>query len=183
MKLSLKPLTISTLAVGMLSTLAISSAQAVRLANGTTMFEQPPNLVEATTLDQSSVGNGRFHFVIAFPPNAGEPLEAVVITPRNFTNQIAFNLESSEAELATAYARGPMVPLSSVGGDTDNPNDVVVVFADPVQPGQIVTVRLTTKHNPPGGVYLFDVTGYPAGPQGVGQFLGVGRIQIYDPSN
>jgi hypothetical protein len=31
MKLSLKPLTISTLAVGMLSTLAIASAQAVRV--------------------------------------------------------------------------------------------------------------------------------------------------------
>ncbi|MGB3138815.1 MAG: DUF2808 domain-containing protein [Nodosilinea sp.] len=43
-----------------------------------------------------------------------------------------------------------------------------------------VTVTLQTPRNPWGGVYLFGVTGYPAGDSGVGQPLGYGRIHIYD---
>jgi len=182
MKMSIKPFVISALTAGFLTTLAATSGQAVRLADGRIAFDHPPNLVEATTLDQFSVGSGQYHFVIEVPANAGEPLGTVAITPRDRATRIAFNLDASEAELAPAYAQGPMVPLASVGGTAGN-DDVLVVFDQPVQPGETVTVTLKTVRNPRGGVYLFDVTGYPAGADGVGQFLGVGRIHIYDASN
>ena len=177
------PLTLSALTLGFLATLTTVSAQAVRLADGRIAFNHPPRLVEATTLDHSSVGNGRYHFVIEVPMDAGEPLGAVVITPLDRANRIAFNLGASEAELAPAYARGPMVPLASVGGAADNSDGLLVAFDDPIQPGETVTVTLRTVQNPRGGVYQFEVTGYPAGDNGVGQYLGIGRIQIYDPSN
>jgi hypothetical protein len=183
MKFKNRPLIIGALGLGLLSTVTIASAKAVTLSDGRAAFNRPPNLVEVTTLDHSSVGSGRYHFVIEVPSDAGEPLGAVVITPLDRANRIAFNLDASEAELAPAYARGPMVPLASVGGTADNSGELLVAFKDPVQPGETVTVTLNTVHNPWGGVYQFEVTGYPAGENGVGQYLGIGRIQIYDPSN
>lgn len=178
-----KYFTISALMFGLVTTLTAVSSQAVQLQDGRIAFEQPPSLLKATTLDQSSVGQGRYHFVIEVPSDAGEPLGAVVITPRDHARQIAFNLDASEAELAPAYAQGPMVPLANVGGTAADSNEVLVAFEEPVQPGETVTVTLETVQNPRGGVYLFDVTGYPAGDNGVGQLLGIGRIHIYDPSN
>jgi len=183
MKTKINSLIVSTLTVSLLTTVAAVSAQAVRLSDGRIAFDSPPDLVKATTLDQSSVGNGRFHFVITVPEDAGEPLGAVVITPLDRANRIAFNLDASEAHLASAYAGGALVPLASVGGAMDDENSMLVVFDEPVQPGETVTVTLNTVQNPRGGVYQFDVTGYPAGDNPVGQFLGVGRIHIYDPSN
>lgn len=183
MKMKIKLFTLSTLTVGLLAILTTVGAQAVRFADGRVAFNRPPNLVEATTRDISSIGNGRFHFVVEVPPDAGEPLGAVVITPRDGANRIAFNLNASQAMLSPAYAQGSDVPLASVGGAMDDANSILMVFDEPVQPGETVTVTLRTVHNPLGGVYQFDVTGYPAGDNGIGQFLGVGRIQIYDPSN
>ncbi|TVP64188.1 MAG: DUF2808 domain-containing protein [Leptolyngbya sp. LCM1.Bin17] len=42
--------------------------------------------------------------------------------------------------------------LVSVGGVPENPHDVLLVFDQPVQPGETVTVTLRTAYNPWGGV-------------------------------
>jgi hypothetical protein len=183
MNFKAKSFTVSALTLGFLATVTAVSVQAVRFSDGRVAFNRPPSLVEATTLDHSSVGDGRFHFVIEVPADAGEPLGAVVITPLDRAERIAFNLDGSEAQLSSAYAQGPMVPLASVGGAADGSGDMLVVFDEPVQPGETVTVTLNTVQNPRAGVYQFEVTGYPAGDNGVGQYLGVGRISIFDPSN
>ncbi|PSR15843.1 hypothetical protein C8255_21005, partial [filamentous cyanobacterium CCP3] len=110
----------------------------------------------------------------------GEPLEAIAIVPQGAAQRINFRLDASRAHRGTAYANGPELALASVGGMPTDPNTILVAFEEPVQPGDTVTVSLYTPRNPWGGVYLFGVTGYPTGAEGVGQYLGVGRIQIYD---
>lgn len=173
-------LSVGALALGLLGTATVSTVEAARFADGRVIFDRPPTLVEATTFDQGAGLSGRYHFVVEVPADAGEPLEAIAITPRDGAERINFNLNASTAQQGTAYANGPALPLASVGGVPENPHDILVVFEEPVQPGETVTVTLQTPHNPRGGVYLFGVTGYPAGANGVGQFLDYGRIQIYD---
>ncbi|WP_169613838.1 DUF2808 domain-containing protein [Nodosilinea sp. P-1105] len=178
-----KSLKVSALGVGILGTAAAMSVEAVTLPDGRVMFDRPPTLVEATTRDIHSGARGRYHFVIEVPENAGEALEAIVVTPRDHAKRINFTLDASTAQQGVAYARGPELSLASVGGVPENPHEVLLVFDQPVQPGETVTVTLRTAYNPWGGVYLFGVTGYPAGENGVGQFLGYGRIHLYDTSN
>ncbi len=170
----------SALALGFLGTATAASVEAARLADGRVVFDRPPTLVEATTFDQQASFSGRYHFVIAVSEDAGEPLEAIAIAPRDGAQRINFTLNASTAHRGTAYASGPELALASVGGMSADPNAILVVFEEPVQPGDTVTVTLYTPHNPWGGVYLFGVTGYPAGAEGAGQYLGLGRIQIYD---
>lgn len=183
MKYHWKALGVTALAVGTFGVIATVSAKAANLADGRTLFDHPPDLVEATTLDNQAGLESSYHFVIEMPADAGEALEAVVIEPLDHANDFHFNHGATGAQLSTAYAQGPAVELSSVGGAPDNPDEVLIVFADPVQPGETVTVTLENHHNPRGGVYLFGVTAYPEGENGVGQFLGYGRIQIYDADN
>ncbi|PSN14647.1 hypothetical protein C7293_10825 [filamentous cyanobacterium CCT1] len=170
----------SALALGLLGTTTAASVEAARLADGRVLFDRPPTLVEAITFDQLASLSSRYHFVIAVPEDAGEPLEAIAITPRDAAQRISFRLDASSAHRGTAYASGPELALASVGGVPEDPNTILVVLEEPVQPGETVTVSLKTSRNPWGGVYLFGVTGYPAGAEGVGQYLGLGRIQIYD---
>jgi Protein of unknown function (DUF2808) len=170
----------SALALGLLGTATAGSVEAARLADGRLLFDRPPMLIEATTFDQQASLSGRYHFVIAVPEDAGEPLAAIAIAPRDAAQRINFMFDASTAHLGTAYASGPELALASVGGMSESPSTILVVFEEPVQPGETVTVTLQTRRNPWGGVYLFGVTGYPAGAEGVGQYLGLGRIQIYD---
>ena len=179
MKHLLRPLNMTALVLGLLGTAAIS-AEAARLADGRVLFDRPPTLVEATTYDQQSGTGGRYHFVVSVPQDAGEPLEAIAITPRDSAQRISFRLDASTAHQGTAYASGAAVPLASVGGMPEAPGTILAVFEQPVLPGETVTVTLRTPRNPWGGVYLFGVVGFPAGDGGVGQPLGYGRIHIYD---
>lgn len=172
----------SALALGFLGTATAGSGEAARFADGRVLFDRPPMLVEATTVDQQASLSGRYHFVIAVPEDAGEPLEAIAIAPRDAAQRINFRFEASSAHRGAAYASAPELALASVGGLGESPSTILVVFEEPVQPGETITVTLQTPRNPWGGVYLFGVTGYPAGAEGVGQYLGLGRIQIYDNS-
>lgn len=183
MKTLWKVLGINALALSSVGLLSGLTAEAVQLSGGRVAFDRPPNLVEATTLDIGAGFAGTYHFVIEVPENAGEPLGAIVVTPKDHAERIVFDLNASAAHLDTAYAHGPMVELSSVGGSPDNPHEALVVFEEPIQPGETVTVSLEANYNLRGGVYLFGVTAYPAGDNGVGQFLGYGRINIFDADN
>ena len=48
----------------------------------------------------------------------------------------------------------------------------------------VITVAIESQRNPSwSGVYEFGVTAYPTGENGLGQFLGYGRINFYGNSN
>ncbi|PSN20468.1 hypothetical protein C7271_02015 [filamentous cyanobacterium CCP5] len=174
---------VSTLLLGALGLVSALPAAAVRLHDGRVLFNRPPELVRVTTRDYFAGLPGQYHFTIQVPADAGEALEAISITPRNFASDLAFNLDRSEANHGEAYARGGNIPLASVGGQPDHPDALLVVFENPVQPGETVTVTLNASPNPAAGVYLFQVTAYPAGDGGVGQSIGLGRLHIYDAGN
>jgi hypothetical protein len=159
----------------------VSPSLAVQLADGKTYFTQPPRLMDASASQTTPWFTiSRYFFTLELPNNAGEPLQKVVITPEPSVSSARFGLRDSEAYEGTRSRPGAKLSLKSVNVDPAT-KAVSVVFDPPVQPGRIVTIELFPVRNPDsGGVYLYGVTAFPIGEQPYGQFLGYGRIQIYD---
>ncbi|BAY08857.1 DUF2808 domain-containing protein [Calothrix sp. NIES-2098] len=161
--------------------LLVSPALAIRLSNGQISFNNPPRLIRSATNFSSSNVRAIYQFTISVPQDAGEPLEAVSIVQRPNVETIAFDVSQHRAFKGNSFAGGPAVHLANIGGtEVSKSNKQMIVFAPPIAPGSTVTVEMVAKENPQfAGVYLFGVTAYPAGENGIGQFLGYGRLHFY----
>ncbi len=166
-----------------LSTVALVgiSAQAVTLANGTTYFTQPPRLEGATaTQTIARFWGSTYYFTLTLPENAGEPLQKVVISPQAAPDRVRFDVNRTEAFEGTFGREGTTLPLQSVTQDPKT-QAITITFEPAIVAGKTVTIGLYADRNPDlGGTYLYGVTAFPAGEQSFGQFLGYGRISIYD---
>lgn len=165
------------ISTGLISGVEVVSA--VRLADGTVYFAQPPSLVSATTtFNNVYMWGSTYYFTLNVPQNAGEPLERVTIAQQEGIDDIEFELEDSRAFEGTRRDKGQRIALSAVGGS--NKRSLWVTFDPPVSPGKTVTIALYPVRNPRyAGVYLFRVTAFPAGEKTHGQFLGFGRLHFY----
>jgi hypothetical protein len=166
-----------------LSTVALVgvSAQAVKLANGTTSFVQPPRLEGAVATQQVARFLGStYYFTLTLPENAGEPLQKVVISPQEAPDRVRFDVNRTEAFEGRFDREGTKLPLQSVTQDSKT-RALTITFDPAIAVGKTVTIGVYADRNPDlGGTYLYGVTAFPAGDQAVGQFLGYGRIPIYD---
>lgn len=163
-----------------LTTVLAAPAIAVRLANGSVSFVQPPRLLAtATPHADTGVGRQTYYFTIDLPPAAGEPLQSVTFYQVQGTTLVRFAQENSFAFEGTRDRRGPKLILKF---EKSNPKatDITVTFDPPVPPGKTVTIGLRPANNlSDGGIYLFGVSAFPAGERANGQFLGYGRLQFY----
>lgn len=109
----------------------------------------------------------------------------MTITQAKNAETIKFDLRKSSAYIGRQLTADSEVPLISMSGDQPaNPGEIAIAFAQPVLPGNTVTIALAVQKNPVGrGIYLFGVTAYPEGENGLGQFLGYGRIDFDGSSN
>ena len=172
---------------GMVSSLTVALAiltvqqppvESIQLADGKTYFAQIPRLIDAeATFDATRFPRSIYYFTLAIPEDAGEPLQRVTIQQQPGFDDVAFNLKRTVAYEQPKRKR--VLPLRPVSRNATN--TIVIDFEAPVQPGTTLTIGLRTHQNPrAGGTYLFGVTAFPAGEQGHGQFLGYGRIPIFD---
>lgn len=161
---------------------AVPSSQAIQLADGTVAFEKPPRLVDAeTTYNGTSTIGARYYFTLSVPENAGEPLGRVTISQRQGFENIDFELEDTRAFEGKPRRKGEKLAIANVTKD-DKTKTISVTFDPPVAPGKTLTVELRPYRNPwTGGVYIFGVTAFPAGEKAYGLYLGVGRLQFYEP--
>ncbi|MBD2441110.1 DUF2808 domain-containing protein [Nostoc sp. FACHB-110] len=171
---------VSTLLIGAgIFSLPQLAANAVTLGSGAIAFAQPPRLVSTgTPYNDASAPNTTYYFTVEVPSNAGESLQQVTFTQVAGVENIEFNQNETTAFVGTRDSRGEKLELKSV--TSKDQQNFTVNFAQPIQPGQTVTIALRPDRNPANsGVYLFGVKGFPSGEQPVGQFLGVGRLQFY----
>lgn len=163
------------------TTLFVMPSRSVELPSGQVAFDHPPRLITtAASFQTRRMPTAVYQFTLNLPEDAGEPLKAVSISQRESTDSVEFQSSKSRAFLGDSFASGPELTLSPVGGSTQS-SEVTVVFDPPVQPGSTVTVAVKPKKNPfTAGIYLFGVTAFPEGEASRGQFLGYGRIHIYD---
>lgn len=154
-------------------------------SNGQAFFQHAPRLVRVASSDLGGNRPATYEFTLTIPANAGQPLKAIAIAQAANLETVEFDLTQSKAFAGNRFAAGPEIVLASVGGThPTNAGEVMVVFDQPVQPGSTVTVAIAAKANPNySGTYEFGLTAYPAGENGLGQFLGYGRLNFYGNSN
>lgn len=163
---------------GLLSSVQVASA--VRMADGTVYFAQPPSLLSATTTyNQVYAWTATYYFTLSIPENAGEPLQRVTISLDEGADDIEFKLKDSRAFEGTHRHKGERITLGAV--TQDDKRSLSIAFDPPVSPGKTVTIALHPFQNPRlGGIYLFGVTAFPPGEKTHGQFLGFGRLHFYE---
>lgn len=163
-----------------------SSAETVSInQEGQTFFSNPPQLIRAAASQTGAYVPSTYEFTLTVPKDAGQPLKAVKVVQAKNVETVKFDVGSSKAFVGDRLTASAEIRLASVGGEQPaNSDGVTIVFDQPVQPGSTVTVALAVQKNPSwGGVYEFGVTAYPNGENGLGQFLGYGRINFYGNSN
>ena len=153
---------------------------AQELPGGISFFSAPPQLVDsATTFSGVSVPTPKYYFTIAIPANAGQGLAKVVFQRQNSPDPIDFYPDRTEAFNGDRQNLGQSIPLQTTLWD-DNTGLLTVSFAEPVAPGQTVTIRLIPHQNPDvAGTYQFRLLAFPPGDQAQSMDLGVARLQFY----
>ncbi|MBW4445225.1 MAG: DUF2808 domain-containing protein [Plectolyngbya sp. WJT66-NPBG17] len=167
--------------------LSQSKSQAESVTNnqgGQTFFSHPPQLIRSASSQLGGYIPSTYEFTLTVPKDAGQALKAVSIAQDKSPELVKFDISSSRAFFGQRFAGGPEIRLASIGGEQPSkPGEATIVFDQPVQPGSTVTVALAVQRNPIwSGIYLFGVTVYPAGENGLSQFLGYGRISLYGNS-
>lgn len=159
---------------------SISRAQTVQLPENASFFTgQPPVLVTAETPD-SWIGwpNAHYYFTFNLPKNSVESLGKVTIQQQENVETIQFDLDHTHAFVGTQ--RNPNQTLTFTTTQDPNTQAIAINFDPPIPPGTTFTIRLEADRNPSAsGVYLFDVTTFPAGQNPMGLEMGVGRLSFY----
>jgi hypothetical protein len=159
---------------------SIAQAQVVQQPNNETFFTgQPPVLVSAETIDSwINWPNAHYYFTFNLPKNSVESLGKVTIQQQENVDTIQFDLDNTHAFVGTQ--RNPNQALNFTTTQDSNTKAIAINFNPPIPPGTTFTVRLEAKQNPSSsGVYLFDVTTFPAGNNPTGLPMGVGRLTFY----
>jgi hypothetical protein len=144
-------------------------------------FSNPPSLGEVAALDPSTFRYGFYRFTISVPEDAGSGLQAVRINQLQNPDIFDFNPKQSQAFTGKGYSSETAIPLATVQNSSPEvPGEILVVFAQPIQPGNTITLSLSARRNPLySGVYIFSVSAYPEGMNTQGQMIGTGRISLY----
>jgi Protein of unknown function (DUF2808) len=161
--------------------LLVSATSAIELKDGKTYFEKPPRLIGSTASQNGTyIWGVTYYFTVQIPEGAGESLEKLDIELQASPDRPIFSSSSTEAFEGTRRKPKDKIPLKDVMIDPKT-QVVSVTFDPPVEPGKTVTVRIYPVRNPDtGGTYLYGVTAFPKGEKPAPQFLGFGRIRIYD---
>ena len=147
-------------------------------------FSRAPRLGRVNASHKGTFVPSTYEFTITVPSDAGAPLQAVRIAQDENLETVEFDVSESKAFKGEGYKAGSELRLASVGGAQSTPGEAIIVFDQPVAPGDTVTIGLDVPGNPMSdGVYEFGVTAYSDRTQNIGQFLGYGRITLYGGGN
>jgi hypothetical protein len=170
---------IATLAL--LSSFLIIASSAAIDVGGKTYFERPPRLLGAATSQNGTyIWGATYYFTVSVPEEAGVPLQRLEIELQASPGRPFFTTSNLEAFEGRRKKPGDKIPIKDVKIDPQT-QIVSVTFDPPIKPDKTLTLRIYPVRNPDtGGTYLYGVTAFPQGEQPAGQFLGFGRIRIYD---
>ena len=151
------------LTIGLSNSLLNLPSHALDLGDGRISFEKSPLLVRSATSFRSPAALASYQFTI-------ENLET-----------IRFFADRTRAFLGDSFSGGPSLELVAVQTQSSQENKLEVVFDQPVEPGNTVTVSVRGRNPLYGGVYQFGITAFPPGENSPGLYLGVGRLHFSSP--
>ncbi len=170
--------TISTI---LLTTFIPVSALALKTNHGQTIFKVSPKILDiSTTSTKVRSPIVKYHLILEIPANAGEPLQAIKIKQRkNSPDDIIFDQNQTRAFLGNSHQQELTLSPTAMKEKEMSPGEITVIFAQPLPPGNLVTIELKPKNNPRfSGTYQLGVTAYPQGENPQGLYLGSRRINI-----
>lgn len=148
------------------------------LSDRPTLFSRPLRLISLRVSTRWQYRRADYLFTIDIPTEAAQPLQQVTFSqiegadyPR-YSPQRTYAYENSDRNQ----------PLNITTTDSLAERTVTVEFDPPVEPGRLVTIALSSR-NPSDGTYLYDIAGSPPRTIGLGQRIGIGRLQIYQNSD
>jgi hypothetical protein len=159
---------------------SFNAVLAQELPGEISFFSNPPQLTDSTTTFSGvSVPTPKYYFTIALPSDAGASLTTVVFQRQDSPDPIDFYPDRTEAFEGDRQNLGQPIPLQTTLWDQDT-GRLTVSFAEPVAPGQTVTIRLIPVQNPDvPGTYQFRLFAFPAGDNAQSIDLGIARFQFY----
>ena len=164
------------------ATLAIApiivGQQASSQTNSTFFTGKPPTLLAVQTPEHSANWpSAHYYFTFDVPDSSPESLGKITIKQQKNVETINFNLSNTTAFQGTQDNQGDPLPFKIIQDASDQ--TLVITFDPPITPGKTFTLTLeSVKNSSRGGVYLFDVTAFPAGDNSIGLDLGVGRLSF-----
>ena len=167
--------------IGLGTCLFSLSVSPLDLGDGKTSFERSPVLVRSATSFRGPAILSSYQFTITIPEDAGEPLQAVTIVQQPNFETIRFRRDRTRAFLGDSFNGGTSLAVNAVESPVGEANQVKVVFEQPVEPGNTVTISLRGRNPLYGGVYQFGITVFPVGENSPGLYLGVGRLHFSSP--
>ncbi len=177
----LRCLTLCSLALILLETNLQVPAGAVQVGDGTRYFNRVPVLVSNQAYDRAFNAPARNSFVIALPADAGESLGRIEIDLGDFGSD--YSIDTGRTAVYDLEERRIAIKNTTVLAPRslkDNPV-VSIELAEPLQPGKTAVIQLRVSLTPRiGGAQLLGVTAFPAGEKAHGQFLGFGRVNLWD---
>jgi Protein of unknown function (DUF2808) len=156
-------------------------ARAIQVGDGTRYFNRVPVLVSNQAYERIFNASSRYAFVISLPADAGEALGRIDIDLGDFGSDYSVDtgrttvhdLEDQRIAVKKTTVLPPRTP-------SENPV-VSIELAEPLQPGKTAVIYLRIALTPRiGGVQMLGVTAFPAGEKVHGQFLGFGRVNLWD---
>ena len=115
-----------------------------------------------TTYNQTYVSTATYYFTIAVPASGTKPLQQVTLTQIQGGENIEFDAKQSSAFLGTSDRAGENLPFA-IASNPNQDDTLTLQFAQPLPPGQTVTIALKPYRNPAyEGFYLFNVKAAPA---------------------
>jgi hypothetical protein len=149
---------------------------AITLENRPTYFARPLDLVDVRVPNNAEFRSSDYLFTIDVPAEAALPLQTVVFSQIEGADYPRYRDRRSYA-----YENGDrQARLNLTARDDPQSRTLTVTFDPPVQPGRQITIALNARSNPQGGIYIYEITGTPPDIDGLGQRIGIGRLQFYE---
>lgn len=142
-------------------------------------FGQPPQLLDVYTTNNTEDRPADYRFRFEIPATAEQPIAQMIFTQVEGFGYPRFSESRTSAVVNLGERAEAPLPLVDVDDDRGD-KTLILTFDPPVEPGQRITVVLRARHNPGAGTYLYDITALPPGAAGLGQRLGIGRLQFYE---
>jgi hypothetical protein len=144
-------------------------------------IDKVPSLINSGATRSISDAASTYYFTVHVPQTATNALRAVSIKQKISSQEIPVNVSKTQAFLGSEVNEGTMIPLIPIGGSNPSErNEIMVIFEQPIPPGNTVTVALDVKENPSyPRIYQFGVTAFPNSEVIPPLYLGTARINIF----
>lgn len=134
-------------------------------------------LVQFRSTSETKEEQPTYYFTFENPRQA-RPIKAISIVQTENVERVKFESLSLQAFTGIEAQKDKMRSLIPMGGRS-KAGTVTAAFAQPIRPGEIVTIRVNPRQNPRiGGTYRFGVIAFAEPTDITGRFLGFGQLKI-----